>query len=217
MADASRPKNAAVAAVPATLYIIAAPSGAGKTSLVKAVVDATPGLMVSVSHTTRPIRPGEQQDVHYHFVDQTIFQSMITAGVFLEHAKVFDNYYGTSVAAVQHKLHQGVDVILEIDWQGASQVKSQIPDCVGIFILPPSRATLDQRLRARGQDGEDVIARRMHDAVNEMSHYAEFDYLIVNDDFDTARKDLQAIIRAQRLGLKAQTVRLHALLEQLMR
>ena len=216
MADASRPKNAAVAAVPATLYIIAAPSGAGKTSLVKAVVDATPGLMVSVSHTTRPIRPGEQQDVHYHFVDQTIFQNMITAGVFLEHAKVFDNYYGTSVSAVQHKLSQGLDVILEIDWQGASQVKSQIPDCVGIFILPPSRATLDQRLRARGQDGEDVIARRMHDAVNEMSHYAEFDYLIVNDDFDTARKDLQAIIRAQRLGLKAQTVRLHALLEQLM-
>ncbi len=217
MLDASRPKNAAVATVPATLYIIAAPSGAGKTSLVKAVVDATPDLAVSVSHTTRPMRPGEQQDVHYHFVDQATFQSMITAGVFLEHAKVFDNYYGTSVSAVQDKLHRGVDVILEIDWQGASQVKSQIPDCIGIFILPPSRATLDQRLRARGQDGEDVIARRMRDAVNEMSHYADFEYLVVNDDFDTARKDMQAIIRARRLGIKAQTVRLHALLEQLLK
>jgi guanylate kinase len=217
MLDASRPKNTAASAVPATLYIIAAPSGAGKTSLVKAVVDATPGLMVSVSHTTRPMRPGEQQDVHYHFVDQPTFQSMIAAGVFLEHAKVFDNYYGTSISAVQDTLRHGVDVILEIDWQGARQVKSQMPDCVGIFILPPSRATLDQRLRARGQDGEDVIARRMRDAVNEMGHYADFDYLIVNDDFDTARKDMQAIIRARRLGIKAQTVRLHALLEQLLK
>ena len=217
MADASRPRNAVAAAVAATLYIIAAPSGAGKTSLVKAVVDATPGLAVSVSHTTRPIRPGEQQDVHYHFVDQDTFQSMISVGAFMEHAKVFDNYYGTSVSAVQDKLQRGVDVILEIDWQGASQVKVQIPDCISIFILPPSRATLDQRLRARGQDGEDVIARRMRDAVNEMGHYAEFDYLIVNDDFDTARKDVQAIIRARRLGIKAQAVRLHSLLEQLLR
>ena len=217
MADASRPKNAAVAAVPATLYIIAAPSGAGKTSLVKAVVDATPGLMVSVSHTTRPMRPGEQQGVHYHFVDQAAFQGMIAAGVFLEHAKVFDNYYGTSISTVRDTLHHGVDVILEIDWQGACQVKSQIPDCIGIFILPPSRTTLDHRLRARGQDGEDVIARRMRDAVNEMSHYADFDYLVVNDDFDTARKDMQAIIRARRLGIKAQAVRLQALLNQLLK
>lgn len=217
MADVSRPKNAAAAAVPATLYIIAAPSGAGKTSLVKAVVDATPGLMVSVSHTTRPMRPGEQQGVHYHFVDQPTFQNMIADGVFLEHAKVFDNYYGTSISTVQDTLRHGVDVILEIDWQGARQVKSQIPDCIGIFILPPSRVTLDQRLRARGQDGEDVIARRMRDAVNEMRHYADFDYLVVNDDFDTARKDMQAIIRARRLGIKAQTVRLHALLEQLLK
>ncbi len=217
MSDASRPKNTAAAAVPATLYIIAAPSGAGKTSLVKAVVDATPGLMVSVSHTTRPMRSGEQQGVHYHFIDQPTFQGMITAGVFLEHARVFDNYYGTSVSAVQDTLQHGVDVILEIDWQGAHQVKLQMPECIGIFILPPSRATLDQRLRARGQDGEEVIARRMRDAENEMSHYADFDYLVVNDDFDTARKDMQAIIRARRLGIKAQTVRLHALLEQLLK
>lgn len=215
MADASRPKNAA--AVPATLYIIAAPSGAGKTSLVKALVESTQGLAVSVSHTTRPMRAGEQNNVHYHFVDQATFQDMIAAGAFLEHAQVFDNYYGTSLAAVQDKLRQGVDVILEIDWQGAVQVRSQVADCLGIFILPPSRATLLQRLRARGQDGEDVIARRTRDAVSEMSHYAEFDYLVVNDDFDTARKDLQAIIRARRLGIKAQAVQLQALLTDLLR
>ncbi len=216
MQDASRPKDTAAATVPATLYIIAAPSGAGKTSLVKAVVDATPGIAVSVSHTTRPMRPGEQQDVHYHFVDQATFQEMVAAGVFLEHANVFGNCYGTSVAAVQNKLRQGIDVILEIDWQGASQVKSKIPGCIEIFILPPSRATLDQRLRARGQDNEDVIARRMRDAVNEMSHYAAFDYLVVNDDFDTACRDVQTIIQAQRLSIKAQTVRLQALLAQLL-
>lgn len=182
-----------------TLYVIAAASGAGKTSLVKALVEADPAITVSVSHTTRASRPGEQDGMHYHFVSAEKFQAMIVAGAFLEHAKVFDNYYGTGRAGIEEKLAQDRDVILEIDWQGARQVRAAFPDCVGIFVLPPSRPALEQRLRGRGQDPDEVIARRMRDAVTEMSHYAEFDYLVINDDFNVALGDLQAIFRALRL------------------
>lgn len=193
--------------MPGTLYIIAAASGAGKTSLVKALVEAMPAIAVSVSHTTRASRPGEQDGVNYHFVPVEKFQAMIAAGDFLEHAKVFDNYYGTSRAGIEELLAQDRDVILEIDWQGARQVRAAFPACVGIFILPPSRAALETRLRGRGQDPDEVIARRMRDAVAEMSHYAEFDYLVINDDFNVALGDLQAIFHALRLRQTAQAGR----------
>ncbi|MFA7096870.1 MAG: guanylate kinase [Gammaproteobacteria bacterium] len=199
------------------LYIVAAPSGAGKTSLVKALVDSMPGIAVSVSHTTRPMRPGEQDGVHYHFVDVATFQAMVDQGDFLEHARVFDNYYGTSHSTLLERLRAGTDVILEIDWQGARQVRAKIPDSIGIFILPPSRAVLEQRLRARATDSEEVIARRMRDAVAEMSHYDEFDYLVVNDDFNTALEDLRAIFRAHRLRRESQVARLGGRLRDLLR
>ncbi|MEQ6340937.1 MAG: guanylate kinase [Gammaproteobacteria bacterium] len=199
-----------------TLYIISAPSGAGKTSLVKSLVEKTAGISVSISHTTRPMRPGEQDGAHYHFVDQATFGAMIEAGAFVEYARVFDNFYGTSLTGALDKVREGVDVILEIDWQGAQQVRRKIPESVGIFILPPSRAILEQRLRARGQDSDEVIARRTREAVAEMSHHAEFDYLVVNDDFDTALADLQSIVRARRLRMAAQTARQEKLLADLL-
>lgn len=201
---------------PGTLYIISAPSGAGKTSLVKALVDAAPGLQVSVSHTTRPMRPGERNGVHYHFVDAAAFQAMIEAGEFIEYATVFGNFYGTSLRGALDKVREGVDVILEIDWQGAQQVRLKFPECVSVFILPPSRAILEQRLRDRGQDSDEVIARRTREAVVEMSHHAEFDYLVVNDDFNTALDDLKAIVRARRLGKQNQLLRLQTLLTGLL-
>lgn len=200
-----------------TLYVIAAPSGAGKTSLVKALVESLPEIAVSVSHTTRAPRPGERDDVDYHFVDQRRFDAMIAAGSFLEYARVFDHCYGTSRAGVVQRLAQGVDVILEIDWQGARQVRAAMPDSVGIFILPPSRAALEQRLHQRGQDGEEVIARRMRDAVTEMSHYDEFDYLIVNDRFETALDDLRAIVRTHRLRRVVRSPEFAALVAELLR
>ena len=190
-----------------TLYVIAAASGAGKTSLVKALVEVDPHMVVSVSHTTRASRPGEQDGVHYHFVPVENFQAMIAAGAFLEHAKVFDNYYGTGRAGIEEQLAQDRDVILEIDWQGARQVRAAFPACIGIFVLPPSRAALELRLRGRGQDPDEVIARRMRDAVAEMSHYGEFDHLVINDDFQVALADLQAIFRAMRLRQPAQARR----------
>ncbi|MDR9437636.1 MAG: guanylate kinase [Thiohalophilus sp.] len=199
-----------------TLYVIAAPSGAGKTSLVAALVESTPDIDVSVSHTTRPMRPGEQDGIHYHFTDVPTFERMIGEARFLEHAKVFDNYYGTAMASIEQELEAGRDVILEIDWQGAAQVRKQVPDCVGIFILPPSREALEERLRGRGQDPDEVIARRMRDAVNEMSHYAEFDYLVINDDFETALADLQNIVLARRLRFAAQSRRHAESLKQLL-
>lgn len=198
------------------LYVAAAPSGAGKTSLVKALVDMTDNLMVSVSHTTRPMRPGEEDGVNYNFVDQAAFSAMIEAGDFLEHAQVFDNFYGTSQQWVEQQLAAGTDVILEIDWQGAQQVRTLMPQTIGIFILPPSRAVLEQRLQGRGTDSEEVIERRMRDAVSEISHYAEFDYLVLNDDFDTAVADLQAIISSGRLAQGRQNTRLAALLAELL-
>ena len=182
-----------------TLYIISAPSGAGKTSLVKALLQNTERLRVSVSHTTRAMRPGEVDGKDYHFVEVDTFRGMVADHAFLEHAQVFDNYYGTSRSAALDLLKHGIDVILEIDWQGARQVRQMIPGTVSIFVLPPSRAALEQRLRNRGQDGDDVIARRMRDAVSEMSHCFEFDYLVINDDFDTALGELAAIIQANRL------------------
>ena len=183
------------------LYIIAAPSGAGKTSLVNAMVKSTPHIQVSVSHTTRDSRPGEKDGVNYHFTTVEDFKSMLAQGVFLEHAEVFGNYYGTSHQWVRERLDEGVDVILEIDWQGAQQVRRLMPDAVSIFILPPSRDVLHERLVGRGQDSADVIERRMTQAVNEMSHYNEFDYIVVNDEFDLALRDLQTIIRSRRLSL----------------
>ncbi|MFQ5642514.1 MAG: guanylate kinase [Thiogranum sp.] len=190
-----------------TLYIISAPSGAGKTSLVKALLEKLADVAVSVSHTTRPARPGEEDGVDYHFVSRDEFERLVADGEFLEHAQVFDNYYGTRRATVLEKLESGADVILEIDWQGARQVYKAFPEAVRVFILPPSREALRERLTGRGQDSDEVIDRRMADAVSEMSHYDEFDYLVFNDDFDTALEELMALFRSRRLRSEAQQQR----------
>jgi guanylate kinase len=199
-----------------TLFTVSAPSGAGKTSLVNALIRNNRELRVSVSHTTRPRRPGETDGVDYHFVDGKTFQAMLGRAEFLEHAQVFGNLYGTSQAWVEQQLRGGIDVILEIDWQGAQQVKRLMPLTQAIFILPPSRATLKQRLTARGQDDSAIIAARMAEAVEEMSHYIEGDYLVVNQDFDTALAQLQAIISCQRLRTSRQQVELAQLLKDLL-
>ncbi|MEJ2687676.1 MAG: guanylate kinase [Gammaproteobacteria bacterium] len=199
-----------------TLYIVSAPSGAGKTSLVKALLERDKGVSLSVSHTTRAPRPGEQDGVHYHFVDNATFDRMVEAGEFLEHARVFDNQYGTSLAGVRNQLGGGQDVILEIDWQGARQVREAVPGAFGIFVLPPSRDALEERLRGRGQDSPEVIARRMRDAVTEMTHYDEYHYLVINDRFDTALDVLAAIMTARRLTLERQRARHQVLLESLL-
>ncbi|MEM0955635.1 MAG: guanylate kinase [Pseudomonadota bacterium] len=201
---------------PGTLFTVSAPSGAGKTSLVRALVDRCPQLRVSVSHTTREVRPGEQDGVSYHFVTETVFESMLSRAEFLEHAKVFNHYYGTSQTWVEEQLASGSDVVLEIDWQGAAQVKRQIPQAVAIFILPPSREALLQRLRQRGRDGEAVIEQRMSQAVHELSHYGEADYIVVNDVFDTALEELVAVVHSQRLVTTAQILRLRDLLTDLL-
>jgi len=187
-----------------TLYIISAPSGAGKTSLVKALLEQDCQVTVSVSHTTRAQREGEQDGKDYHFIDRRRFEKMVATGDFLEHAKVFDNYYGTSQCEVERLLAQGQDVILEIDWQGAQQVRERMLRCVAVFILPPSLLALENRLRGRGQDDEDIITRRMQDARSECSHYDEYNYLIINDDFDVALADLAAIFRAGRQRMVVQ-------------
>ena len=199
-----------------TLYIIAAPSGAGKTSLVQQLVATTPGVVASISHTTRPPRPGEQHGQHYYFTPLADFEAMIAAGAFLEQAQVFGNRYGTSRAAVQTQLQDGLDVILEIDWQGARQVRALMPDSASIFILPPSRAALRQRLAGRGQDSPAVIEQRMAAALAELSHYAEFDYLVINDEFTVALENLRAIIIAQRQRQAAQRERQRELLQALL-
>lgn len=198
------------------LFIVAAPSGAGKTSLVNALIARHPDICLSVSHTTRPPRDGEVDGRDYHFVSQQQFADMRDRGAFLESAMVFDNHYGTSAESVRALLNDGKDVILEIDWQGAQQVRRNFDDSTGIFILPPSKATLEQRLRNRGQDNEDVIRRRMRDAENEISHYVEFDYLIVNDHFEQALQQLAAIIIARRQTLARQKSEQAALLADLL-
>jgi guanylate kinase len=177
------------------LFIFSAASGTGKTSLAKALVEQMPDVAFSVSHTTRAPRPGEQNGVHYYFVTPQQFDEMVAADRFLEHARVFGNSYGTSRAVTENLLRQGKSVIFDIDWQGARAIKEKMPEAVSIFILPPSRAALEERLTGRGQDAPEVIARRMREAVSEMSHYKEFDHLVVNDDFNAALADLQAIIR----------------------
>ncbi len=200
-----------------TLYIISAPSGAGKTSLVREVLTTVPGVALSVSHTTRPMRPGERDGVHYHFVSVAEFKEMVASGAFLEYAQVFDNYYGTSREGVRDQLRSGLDVILEIDWQGAQQVRQLFPEAVAIFILPPSREVLENRLRARGQDSEAVIARRLREVRTEISHSNEYDYLLVNEDFGQAVVDLQSIMRARKLRREIQEEALRPLLNSLLR
>lgn len=190
-----------------TLFVLSAPSGAGKTSLVAALLADDPQLQVSVSHTTRPMRKGEADGVNYHFVSRETFEAMIERNEFLEHADVFGNYYGTSQVWVEETLASGQDVILEIDWQGAAQVRRLMPDCVGIFIVPPSPEVLRARLTGRGTDAPEVVERRLREAGEECSHAQEFDYLVVNDEFPAALADLQAIVRAQRLRMQVQSVR----------
>ncbi|MCU7890195.1 MAG: guanylate kinase [Candidatus Thiodiazotropha sp. (ex Ustalcina ferruginea)] len=189
-----------------TLYILSAPSGAGKTSLLKALHGQDSALHVSTSHTTRTMRPGEQDGVHYHFVTQDDFLRRVGEGAFLEHAEVFGNYYGTSESEVRTQLEAGHDTVLEIDWQGAQQVRKRFPEAVSIFILPPSPEALRERLNARGQDSEGIIQRRMSQAVEDMAHYAEFDYLIINEHFNTALAELAAIVMAHRQRLSYQVV-----------
>lgn len=198
------------------LYIISAPSGAGKTSLVKHLLGCLSGLTVSISHTTRQIRPGETEGQDYFFTSIADFQAMLASEAFLEYAQVFDNFYGTAQRTVEHNLNKGLDVILEIDWQGARQIKKLLPDSLSIFILPPSTEQLQQRLQIRGQDDQQVIERRMRDAVNEMRHYDEFDYLVVNDDFDQALTELKSIFIANRLTQERQQVNLQPLLASLL-
>lgn len=193
---------------PGNLYVIAAPSGAGKTSLVKALVDAMPKrVTVSVSHTTRPKRPGEKNDVNYHFIDIAKFDAMVEQNAFLEHATVFGNYYGTSRDWVVKTLANGLDVILEIDWQGSQQIKQLFSDCISIFILPPSMKDLSDRLHKRNQDNPSVIQQRLADAKTAVSHISEFDFVVVNDDFEKALKDLKIIMKAGRLLQKNQMVK----------
>jgi len=192
-----------------TLYVFSAPSGAGKTSLVKALLKKTDSIGVSVSHTTRDPRPGEENGKDYNFVSQDEFKALIDQNAFLEHAQVFDNFYGTSQIWVESELAAGRDVILEIDWQGAEQIRQQMPDTVTVFILPPSREELHSRLTGRGQDSEETIERRMRDAVSEMSHYNEFDYIIINDDFELALEQLRSVVLARRQRAAAQT-QIHA-------
>jgi guanylate kinase len=198
------------------LYIVSAPSGAGKTSLVSALLEADSQVEVSVSHTTRAPRPGEQDGVNYHFVSVENFETVVSQGDFLEHAKVFDNYYGTSRVWLEQRLTAGQDVILEIDWQGAQQVRNIMPEALSIFILPPSKAALRSRLEGRGQDSEEIVARRMSEAESESSHYDEYNYLIVNDDFEQARQELCAIFFANRLEVSRQSSKYKEVLTELL-
>jgi guanylate kinase len=181
------------------LFVVSAPSGAGKTSLVKALLEVEPSLKLSVSYTTRAPREGERDGVHYHFVDAATFDGMVEADAFVEYARVFDNAYGTAAATLRGELDAGADLLLEIDWQGARQVRERFADAVSIFIAPPSLDALEERLRGRGKDNEDVIARRMSQARDELSHHAEYDYLVVNDDFSVALGELRCIVAAERL------------------
>lgn len=198
-----------------TLFIISSPSGAGKSSLIKALLErpsADGKLQVSVSHTTRAVRPGEVDGIHYHFIGQSEFKELIERGAFYEWAEVFGNYYGTSREWIDEQLTKGIDILLDIDWQGARQIRAQSPSAKSIFILPPSREELERRLNARQQDSAEVIKSRMDKAVSEMSHYNEYDYLLVNDHFDQALNRLSAIIEAERANTDKQAIRYQDLL-----
>ena len=197
------------------LFVIAAPSGAGKTSLVKALIERRPELHVSISHTTRARRPTEEHGREYYFVPVAQFKELINEQAFLEYAQVFDNYYGTGRGPVEQQLAQGRNVILEIDWQGARQVRQALPECSSIFILPPSRRALEERLRNRKTDSDDVIARRLRDAVGDMSHWNEFDFVVVNDNFERAVADLERIVDGQGADLAATRASLKPLLGEL--
>ena len=199
-----------------TLFVLAAASGTGKTSLVAAALDALPEIKLSISYTTRAPRSGEVHAEHYFFVDQTQFDDMVAEDAFLEHASVFGKSYGTAKATVDDALRQGQDIILEIDWQGAAQIRQQVPDCKSIFILPPSRSTLLSRLRGRGKDSDEEIARRLAEAKEEMSHCREFDFLVINDQFDQAVSELVQIFSACRLATTKQAVRHSALIDDLL-
>jgi guanylate kinase len=199
-----------------TLYVISAASGAGKTTLVSAMLQQVSGVEVSVSHTTRPSREGEVDGVNYHFVDKAQFEEMVDAGEFLESASVFGNMYGTSKQHIGQQLLNGKDVILEIDWQGARQIRQLMTGCKSIYIAPPSVTALRERLSNRGQDDEAVIDKRMREAVSEMSHYVEFEYLVINDNFDEARDNLVAIIKGNRMLFEFQSQKHAALLAELL-
>jgi guanylate kinase len=199
-----------------TLYIVAAPSGAGKSSIVNATLARDPRISLSISFTSRAARPGERHAQHYHFVSADQFQSMIDAGDFFEYARVHGDWKGSARQSVEPQLAAGQDVLLEIDWQGARQVREKVPDAVSVFILPPSRSALEQRMRKRGQDSEEVIAQRLSAAREEMSHYSEFDYVIVNEVFDTAVDEMCAIFTASRLRREQQQAEHGALIDALL-
>ena len=199
------------------LYIVSAPSGAGKSSLVRAIVQKLPDVVVSVSHTTRPMRAGEVDGQDYHFIDESHFNAMVEQGDFLEHAQVFGNHYGTSKQSIEEQLLSGKDVILEIDWQGARQIRQLMSESKSVYILPPSIDALKERLSNRGQDSDEVIDSRMREAVSEMTHYGEFDYIVINDDFDEATEQLASIFVCNRLLLDGQQQRNAELLADLLK
>ena len=207
--------------VPGGLFVVSAPSGGGKTSLTRASIDALArtGIPaeISVSYTTRAPRPGEQSGVHYHFVDRSTFEAMIARGEFLEHATIYGQYYGTARARTEQRLATGRDVILDIDWQGARQIRQHMPGATGIYILPPSMAKLEQRLRARKQDTEEAIRQRLDVARQEMAHYEYYDYVIVNKDFEQAMSEFVAIFVARRLTREVQEIRHKSLIQKLIR
>jgi guanylate kinase len=202
--------------MPGNLFIVTAPSGAGKSSLVKALLEADSGIQLSISYTTRAPRPGEENGVHYHFISVDEFREMLNRGDFLESAEVYGNYYGTSQPWIEDQIRAGQDLLLEIDWQGAAQVRKLFPDALSLFILPPSLAELQRRLEGRGQDSAEVIARRLAAAQEDIAQAYSFDYLVVNDDFNIALADIQAIVRARRLGIQNQMSSLQPLLKDLL-
>ena len=202
--------------MPGNLFIVTAPSGAGKSSLVKALLESDPGIQLSISYTTRQPRPGEENGVHYHFVGVDQFREMLNRGDFLESAEVYGNYYGTSQPWIEDRIRAGHDLLLEIDWQGAAQVRKLFPAALSLFILPPSLAELKRRLEGRGQDSAEVIARRLAAAREDISQAYSFDYLVVNDDFETALADIRAIVRARRLGIHNQMQALEPLMKDLL-
>lgn len=197
-------RQTSIISAKANLFVVSAPSGAGKTSLLKQLISELHSVQTSISHTTRIKRDGEIDGVDYHFVNIKDFEELVASGAFYEHAEVFGNYYGTSKSSIADQLGKSIDVILEIDWQGARQIKQQLPESHSIFILPPSKSELESRLKGRGQDNDEVISGRMNAAINEMSHYNEYDYLVINDDFSKAVSEIKAIICAERQKLALQ-------------